>query len=273
MQQIHQHIGEDNRVVTEDETLNDSALKRILLEDSGALDAGDPDDHAFSRPNIIRRLRKLREQEPERFNRIVSMRLNQRAAWRSSKPTSIPGAVMAQEKKVHPARLQLASEHHQALLESEALELIQPASSAERVRWDTTHWKGLEARLVSAVPAGQEPQPALPDLYTRWMNLIRRGSDSGGLIGTFEDQIRDRLARWLDLRQDERSRFALPAVVAKSFAVESPQAWHESWDPWMERFESLGALPVSSQGPDKATPSADEFMLGVALVPVLEPAP
>ncbi|MBS0175521.1 MAG: hypothetical protein JSR64_15880, partial [Nitrospira sp.] len=270
MQQIHQHIGEDNKVVTEDETLNDLALKRILMENADALDAGDPDDHEFSRPNMVRRLRKLREHDPERFKRIASMRMNQRAAWRAKVESAIPGAVMVHPKKTHPARLQLASEHHQALLESEALLLIKPEEAAARLRWDASHWRRMESHLVSPVAQRHPTRDAAPELFNRWQNLIRRGADTGGLPGALEDQLRERLARWIDLRQDERERHRLPAVAAKTFAVDNPDAWHRSWDEWLEKFESVGAGATSAQGQEVA-PAQEDLRLGVALAPATTP--
>lgn len=270
MQQIHQHIGEDNKVVTEDETLNDLALKKILLEDANALDAGDPDDHEFSRPNMVRRLRLLRTQDPERFKRITSMRMNQRAAWKAKEDSAIPGAVMVHPKKSHPARLQLATEHHQSLLESEALLQIKPDASAGRLRWDASHWRKLEAHLASQVTQRPQAREAAPEMFTRWQNLIRRGADTGGLTGAFEDLLRERLARWVDLRQDERERYRLPSVAAKSYEVTKPDAWHQSWDAWLECFESVSASAPSSQSVEPA-PSQAELRLGVALAPSIDP--
>lgn len=269
MQQIHQHIGEDNKVVTEEETLNDLALKRILLENPDALDAGDPDDQEFSRPNMIRRLRKLREQDPERFKRIVSMRMNQRAAWGANQPSAISGAVMVHPKKSHPPRLQLASEHHQALLESEALLQVKPEEGAARLRWDASHWKDLASQLTATALPRPQAREAAPDLFTRWQNLIRRGADTGGVSGVFEDLLRERLNRWIELRQDERERYRLPAVAAKTFAVGSPEAWHQAWDAWLERFELIGSGASSPLDPN-AAPQSEDLRLGVALVPVMQ---
>jgi hypothetical protein len=276
MQQIHKHIGEDNKVVREDETLNDRALKQILLEDSDGLDVSDPDDHEYSRPNMVRRLRMLRETEPDHFERIRTMRMNQRAAWRTTLNHSIPGAVMVPGKSstglVHPPRLMLSPADHPNLLESDALGFIAPAADASTVKWDSDHWRRIAAQLTeSALQPKASAKPkrtAKAPNWVKWFDLVGRASDAGVLSAEFEDLLRDRLHRWADLRRDEAEKYPLPVLKVKSFAAQDVNLWHQTWDLWLDKFEAVSRGMQEPQREGKDAPSIQDLKLGVALVPV-----
>ena len=275
MQQIHKHIGEDNKVVREDETLNDRALKRILLEDSEGLDVADPDDHDFSRTNMVRRLRSLRETDPERFGQIRSMRLNQRAAWKGAPFGSIPGAVMVDGRNaagiVHAPRLMLSPRDHVRLLEADALKLIAPKPGAATVKWGSDRWRQIVEALDDPATPGSSAgrkRPVKNTNWKKWVDLVGRALDSGVLNAEFGELLRDRLHRWSVLRGDEAKKYRLPILKIKAFPANDVEAWHLTWDEWLAKFE-LVSRGNQQDGPDESeAPAVDEFKLGVALVPV-----
>lgn len=275
MEQIHRHIGEDSKVVREDETLNDRALKQILLEDADGLDVADPDDHEYSRPNMVKRLRSLRSDDPEWFNRIQTMRANQRAAWVSPYPNSIPGAVMTHQRSgygpQHPPRLMLSPKDHPNLLESEALAAIAPLPGAPKVKWDAEHWREIAAQLTApaSLPetAGRPRKKTKHPLWVKWFDLTARAADQGVLGPEFEELLRDRLHRWADLRKDEAEKYPLPVLKVKSFQVHDAQAWHQTWDLWLARFETM-SKGAREKAVAASGPAMHEMRMGVALVPV-----
>ena len=277
MQQIHKHIGEDNKVVREDETLNDRALKRILLEDSEGLDVADPDDHEFSRTNMVRRLRTIRETEPEWFSRIRSMRLNQRAAWQGAPLGSIPGAVMVDGRNaagiVHAPRLMLSPRDHIRLLEADALKLIAPKPGASTIRWGSDRWRQIVEALDDPATPGSSAgrkRPVKNTNWKKWVDLVGRASDAGVLSAEFGELLRDRLHRWSVLRGDEARKYRLPILKLKSFPANDVEAWHQIWDEWLAKFELVSrGTKQDTVAEAEVGPAADEFRLGVALVPVV----
>jgi hypothetical protein len=274
MEQIHRHIGEDSKVVHEGETLNERALRLILNENADGLESLDPDDHRFSRPNMVRFLRDLKERDPERVHRIKTMRWHHRAAYGTTDTTRLAGAVMVSPLKPkrqepnHPPRLVHPPLDGRFLLESEALDLIQPTSSSPLKAWSSDHWSALAKEMGNAkLPDADRPVPAKDELISKWRKLLRRAEDHSVLDPAFAELLKDQWSRWLDLRKDEADRFRLPALKGRTFPVEDSEAWKQAWEPWMERFQEKGrsADPGESRASDS---SSDKPLLGVALVPV-----
>jgi hypothetical protein len=275
MEQIHRHIGEDSKVVHEGETLNERALRLILNENADGLESLDPDDHRFSRPNMVRFLRDLKERDPDRFHRIKNMRWHHRAAYGTPDMSRLAGAVMVSSPKPkrqgpnHPPRLVHPPLDGRFLLESEALDLIQPTSLSPLKTWSSDHWSALAKEMGNAkLPDADRPLPAKNELISKWRKLLRRAEDHSVLDPTFAELLKDQWSQWLDLRKDEADRFRLPALKGQTFPVEDPEAWKQAWEPWMERFQEKGRSADLGESRDSDA-SPDKSLLGVALVPVV----
>ncbi len=276
MEQIHRHIGEDSKVVHESETLNERALRLILSENPEGLESLDPDDHRFSRPNMVRFFRDLKERDPERLERIQSMRLHHRAAYGSDDASRLAGAVMVavpgkdRKELTHPPRLVHPPLDGRYLLESEAMELIQPTTSASIEAWSRAHWADLAKVMGAAkLPTSVRTSGAKDELLAKWRKLLRRAEDHQVLDPVFSELLKDQWSRWSDLRKDEAERFKLPPVKEKAFPVEDPEAWKAAWEPWMERFQEIARGSEESDSREIAA-ATDKSILGVALVPVIE---